>query len=698
MASYRGPCLNAELTDIQLYPHVCNNSNSRRTGTAISEAGCQMPTFPGVHPNLNFHAFDRDEAKIIGFLAKSFYLTQASSVLVGNSTYRFVLSRPADLIQHVLNYDREIVVLFSPYETFEARSLESYRQIEQRFPAVRLERTIRFFFSRDRKIVEKIDRFLSQNQDFPILCAFYYDDFQSISTVQNMAESIRQLFFSRDLFNNQNPLRSERFFFGRSDLLKNIIDRHISGENSGLFGLRRTGKTSFLNGLARTARAVRQPYLQVDCQTTSVHMKRWFELLSTLASNIATATSVRMPEGIDFTEKAAADSFQQVAKIISKRHNARVLIAFDEIENISPRTSPSAHWQTGQDALLFWQTIRSICQTDPSPLGFVLVGINPGLVENVRLCGFDNPLFNFVKIDYIKGFTTEQTHEMCSTLGNIMGLEFSLDASYALSTHFGGNPYLIRQAGSKIHDITRTERRPIKVTQILAEQAADSMERSAAVYATGMLEVLKQFYPDEFELLCWLSIGNVRDFNSYIAQEPLAIDHLEGYGVIDRDMGMYSFRVKIFSESIKQFIRDRPDLISQERRREFIVNSRTEIEQSFRMATRTLAVSKFGKADALARIVTCLTAKRQSDLKNATFDDVFSVNKSRLFLSDFFAIINLLELEFERLSGVSSTEIKAALGDINSTRYDAHSNDIDDEDFTRFKAAWVKLKAAMDPS
>jgi predicted AAA+ superfamily ATPase len=58
-------------------------------------------------------------------------------------------------------------------------------------------------------------------------------------------------FYDRDLFDITSPLRKDLYFFGRTDLINKLVDRHSSNENSGVFGLRRSGKTSLIYAVER---------------------------------------------------------------------------------------------------------------------------------------------------------------------------------------------------------------------------------------------------------------------------------------------------------------------------------------------------------------------------------------------------------------------------------------------------------------
>ena len=99
---------------------------------------------------------------------------------------------------------------------------------------------------------------------------------------------IAEIVGSVDLFGKSSPVSSDRYFFGRDELVQHLVNRTISQrENTGLFGLRKTGKTSVLFAIQR--RVADDPVIAeyVDCQNPGIHGARWWQLLESLAGRCA---------------------------------------------------------------------------------------------------------------------------------------------------------------------------------------------------------------------------------------------------------------------------------------------------------------------------------------------------------------------------------------------------------------------------
>ena len=91
-------------------------------------------------------------------------------------------------------------------------------------------------------------------------------------------------------------------------------------ENAGIFGLRKTGKTSILYSLERMARKTEALTSFVDCQT--LHLKAWNKALShVIQENCDRAdvkkSSIHPPEDYEKTE-IVAETFRQDIENISR--------------------------------------------------------------------------------------------------------------------------------------------------------------------------------------------------------------------------------------------------------------------------------------------------------------------------------------------------------------------------------------------
>ena len=204
------------------------------------------------------------------------------------------------------------------------------------------------------------------------------------------------------------------------------------------------------------------------------------------------------------------------------------MLTFDEIENASPGISPSDHWRNNQDFILFWQTLRSLFQRKKGLFSYLIVGTNPSSNEQPKIGDIDNPIFAQFPKEYIPRFSAPQTREMVRRLGKLMGLNFDEYVYAQLTEDFGGHPYLIRHVCSVIHRIADAQR-PVDVGKALYERARKQFIREGRRYFEMILTVLKQHYPDEYEMLKFLAVGDKKSFAEFANSDPAYTEHLTGY-------------------------------------------------------------------------------------------------------------------------------------------------------------------------
>ncbi len=245
-----------------------------------------MPTFPGFHPDLKIDSYPSKIQAAIWKIAENFYVTRSfSSVNIGNSEYWAVLVRPTDEFSVYINTDREVLVIFSEYYTFEIRTLEAYEEFYNLLESKRIDKSLRFLVSNDARIEASIKHYLDQHPEYPIIIPATLD--QLFDNGPNpLLRAIRRNYLLRDLFAYQNPLREETFFFGRQHVVNSVLDMAKSGQNSGLFGLRKSGKTSAIYAIQRKARGFSLNVVVIDCQNPAVHSRKYGELLSFVLSEV----------------------------------------------------------------------------------------------------------------------------------------------------------------------------------------------------------------------------------------------------------------------------------------------------------------------------------------------------------------------------------------------------------------------------
>jgi AAA+ ATPase superfamily predicted ATPase len=267
---------------------------------------------------------------------------------------------------------------------------------------------------------------LDQHPEYPIIIPTTFAQILDRGK-HSLKEAVRRNFILRDLFGYQNPLKEETFFFGRQSVVSSVLDLAKSGQSSSLFGLRKSGKTSAIYAIQRKAKGHLINVAVIDCQNPAVHARRYDSLLSYLVNEVRRSSGQKkaLPDLGEKIETISENFFIQMNSTLGASKN-NVLLIFDEIENISPRTAASQHWREGKDTLLFWQIVRSYIQSEArGRLSVCLVGTSPRILEIPKINDIANPIYLFAQKQFIPSLSFDETREMVERLGYFMGFGIS---------------------------------------------------------------------------------------------------------------------------------------------------------------------------------------------------------------------------------------------------------------------------------
>ncbi|MBL8090567.1 MAG: hypothetical protein JNJ43_09585 [Anaerolineales bacterium] len=402
--------------------------------------------------------------------------------------------------------------------------------------------------SKNPKIVSEIEILRMKKPDMRVVIPFSYDDFFKETQQKNIWQKFHSRFNGVDLFGYSDALINDWDFVGRQAEVDNLYDIYDAGKNSGLFGLRKIGKTSVLYALMRRIRVNGRYAFYFDCSTTTIYKKRWFELIQYIGEKILDEwqsyhDSTGKPKinrtKYKFDEKTCGDTLREILKdATSSMNEKRFLLIFDEIDKITyGLKNTQSHWRGDngeRDFLEFWQALRSISQHHPDLLGFIVAGINPRILEIQFLNdGEDNPIFTGGGMNslYLPPFSLSEVKEMISRIAMLMGVHFSEEMYSLLATEYGGHPFLTRKACSylvreykkqgisAINDIFfRDIKNNLTVEEILKN----------IVY---IIETLQRDYEDEYKMLELLAKGDHDNFRRILSEDPVKIIHLQNYGL-----------------------------------------------------------------------------------------------------------------------------------------------------------------------
>lgn len=657
-------------------------------------------TTPGRHPQFVLQQFGSEEQNILDRLKSEFFLTTGGDIHLLKSEYNFFLMKPTSVFSEMFNIEREILCVFSPYEYFEPRTLDAFHLAQNELADLRVESVCRVLISKDPSIEKKVESLLKTDPEQPIVIPFTYAELLEVFDNYFLRNRFRKHFYTRDLFLFLSPLKKDLYFFGRNELIQELVSRHRSGEHTGLFGLRKSGKTSIVYAIERHLTANKEIFLSIDCESPSVHKLRWNELLQKIVFEYKKVKSSKskIDENSDrYSEKEAADSFQtDMLKIYESKKRASTLFIFDEIERVSPLTGSSEHWASGEDFVYFWQTMRGFYQRHPEIYTYLLVGTNPSSVEMPIIAKQENPLFASIPGQYVPSFTVDQVRQMVRKLGRFMGLKFDELIFAKLADDYGGHPFLIRQICSKIHKHCKGER-PIKVNKKIYEDVRKLSEIDTDQYHEMILQVLIDWYPDEYEMITFLSQGDYESFNEFATEHSSYTKHLVGYGLLQQSSDGFTFNI----ESIKDFLEKKTKYqrlnLTNEEKIDEVSQRRNKIEKSLRTVLKNALRQSFGKKKAREKALSAIPTSRRDLLETTDIEIVLHKDKSPLYFLDLKNLISKEWDTFKNIFDMEKNKVMVILDDINSCgRPDAHAKCINSDDFKQLRLHFKKLEDILE--
>lgn len=432
----------------------------------------------------------------------------------------------------------------------------------------------------------------------------------------------------------------------------------------------------------------------IDCQDPAVHAKSFPALLEYIILQTRRELSLkRIDTSLGTQADQVSERFRRIMDQTLNDAQSNILLIFDEIENISPKTAASPHWRTGSDALLLWQTLRSFFQSSRRfKLTFCFVGTNPDLFETPKLGDIDNPVYLFTPKTFIPMLDLADTREMVSKLGYFMGLDFDHTIIAHLHNRFGGHPFFIRQLCSQIHK-NLPLLRPQRVSLAACKAAEQGATSDIKGYLNEILNSLRTFYPDEYTMLEYLASGERENFAGFVEDSPSFSKHLIGYGIIVRRGNEFEFTFDAIAESVKANILQSRPPVAGERRQE-IGRRRNAVEEELRSYLFRSSISL--TEDSWSKWFSgCVSVQRISQLGPLNRREVFSRTKSPLYFMEL--------LKFVRTCpGIDTSvlpmhDIAAAIDTVNTFRIDAHAKDITDIDYDQVVQSLELLESIFVP-
>ena len=441
---------------------------------------------------------DRHRMKVASAFRKYFKTSFYESQLVSENNWALYL-RPDNAMKEAYGLEREVLCVVSEYEELEVRTLDSANDLIDR-AGLRLEQDV-FFLISSAKNAERLCDQYSKQHGRRIVFAPWVDIESAHETYPD--ELLRSFFFNRELFHQTTAVSVDGQFFGRDNVVTEILDNLRNGQNCGVFGLRKIGKTSVLERVRKMNainRSKRLLVAYIDAQRPEINTASSagvaFEIMNAFNSSWAQLHGQGPFEKGIRLQANVADASRQLGDFISRliaSSNQSVLLIIDELERILPSTVVHTHWKT--EYLDLWRMLRATHQQVSGRLVFLMASTNPFFSEQAEFDDQDNPMYRFVKPYYLQFFEKIELTDMLSRLGRPMGIHFEEECFDIICREYGGHPFLSRQLCSHLSRYNAA--RPLQVSAKMMLAAKIKSQGQVHSDMNGILKIFRDYYPIE---------------------------------------------------------------------------------------------------------------------------------------------------------------------------------------------------------
>ena len=679
---------------------------------------------PGINPTAQIVHFNSDEKKIINNLSKVFYVTNGGSeFLLNTSTYRYCLVKPTEYFVHAFQLSREIVAVFCDYVNCEPRSLDAapyvYRTIHAQ---LRLDRGCQILICHDNSIESKLANWLRDNNVNQVVVPFTYDELMDAEFgAEKIQERFRKYLFDIDLFFTSMPIKNDVFFFGRRDLVHDIVSKCKNATNCGIFGLRRSGKTSVLYAVEKLLLQQSYKTVFVPCQG-KLKESDWRTALCVLAHYIADALENKKYQIDDSAYQSINREFpfENDLDMLLQNEKKPLTIMFDEIEaitfGVNHEDDYENPWLDGKSFIRFWDQIRGYQNKNPKKICVLVAGTNP-MINEIPTIGKGsqvNPMFgqlsNSNQGAYLQSFTNEDTKNMVNTLGGYMGMTFDEYCIGKLTSDCGGHPYLMRLMCSYINRYIRSHviNRPLTITRAIYDKVEPEFEKSSEAegFFLMILNILQISYLQEFNTLKTLALEG----DSIVAQikTPNELQHLLGYGLVEHNCSNYAIKYNTITSYLRgEYKFERIGLSIEEQKEE--INLRVNsAEIQLRKIIRNILQSSKGSVKAKEIVISSMEknqAVNYADIEKAkklTYSQLFDTSVNKMYIT---VLKRIISDNYELFNNVFDSESKDIvldhLQEINDARrcpghsYEEGAEKWSWENFERFRKSMLWLEPIL---
>ena len=454
-----------------------------------------------------------------------------------------VLVRFGSVLESRFGFTREIPLLYSPFADLQIRTTDGLESRLAQLPSERRSVSTNevLVWAPDSRLAAKLE---SWSRAARVLLPMPSEDaLAHPERLQTFIDLLASKLASRDLYSARGYVTGDQFF-GRAVELQQVADSVRHREVVGVFGLRKTGKTSLLNELKRSYDSERdvderlQLFVYQDLEhLPSLSEDPVIELVQDLAENVRRRLKqegLRTQELADLPAGASPSDFRRALDRLLEKiaDQATLILLLDEIEYLCPpNAGPDTTGIGYQRVRQLFGGLRKLVQ-ERDNFAFVLAGLSSSAIESAELYGAPNPLFSFARPLYLGPFSVREADELLNGIGRKVSLHWPEDAVVLAHDISGGHALLIRELASIVLQNQRHSRsNTVQIRPGVVHQAIPKWRAAVSSHVRDVLPHLRRYYTDEVDLAIML-MDDPGAFGDFARPYSDSVDRLVALGIV----------------------------------------------------------------------------------------------------------------------------------------------------------------------
>ncbi|MBF9061242.1 hypothetical protein HKCCSP123_18835 [Rhodobacterales bacterium HKCCSP123] len=239
--------------------------------------------------------------------------------------------------------------------------------------------------------------------------------------------------------------------------------------------------------------------------------------------------------------------------------------------------------------------------------------------------------------------------------------------------------------------------RPLIVDRTLYDKGFLEFSKDSNQYVNSVVELLKEQYPEEFEMLKLLAEGNYEEFTYFVSADPRMSQHVIGYGLVEEGQAAHFFKVGVVKKYFESLEKS-PKLLTQEARRDELSRRINMVESQLRRLISTVFSVAFHPNERKAKLIAKIATQRRESLGNYRFEDLLSDGTCPLFLLDLVEAIRANWDKFQNILQMEKASFEHHSQVLNEARrFPSHAKDISEEEFQKARVSLSELERVLKP-